>query len=156
MASLPPGRKFTVISDQRSLKYLIELREVQPQYQRCHTKLLGYDFEILYQSRLFNKAADALSCVPPVVECKTLTVPSLISVEKIHEEVLQDRDLCDIMKKLQTNPSSLPKYSFKQGQLLVKDRLVLSKNSSLIPNILHTYHDSVLGGHFGFGGAISV
>lgn len=34
--------------------------------------------------------------------------------------------------------------------LKYKGRLVLSRQSTLIPNILHTYHDSVLGGHSGF------
>ena len=55
------GKKFTIISDQKALKFLLEQREVQPQFQKCLTKLLGYDFEILYQPRLQNKAADALS-----------------------------------------------------------------------------------------------
>ena len=54
-------RKLTIISDQKALKFLLEQREVQPQFQKWLTKLLGYDFEILYQLRLQNKAADALS-----------------------------------------------------------------------------------------------
>lgn len=41
-------RKFTIISDQKALKLLPEQREVQPQFQKWLTKLLGYDFEILY------------------------------------------------------------------------------------------------------------
>ncbi|KAA0051159.1 Transposon Tf2-6 polyprotein [Cucumis melo var. makuwa] len=54
------GRRFTIVSDQKALKFLLEQREVQPQFQKWLTKLLGYDFEILYQPRLQNKAADAL------------------------------------------------------------------------------------------------
>ena len=46
------GRRFTIVSDQKALKFLLEQREVQPQFQKWLTKLLGYDFEILYQSGL--------------------------------------------------------------------------------------------------------
>ena len=35
-------------------------------------------------------------------------------------------------------------------QLLYKGRLVLPKTSVLIPSLLHTFHDTVLGGHLGF------
>lgn len=55
------GRKFTITSDQKILKFLLEQREVQSQFKKWLTKLLGYDFEILYQSGLQNKDADALS-----------------------------------------------------------------------------------------------
>lgn len=62
------SNKFTVISDQKALKFLIEQRAVQPQVQRWLTKLLGYDFKILYQLGLNNKAVNALSRVTPTAE----------------------------------------------------------------------------------------
>lgn len=52
-------KKFMVISDQKTLKFLIEQREVQAQFQSWLTKLLGNDFEILYQPGLQNKATDS-------------------------------------------------------------------------------------------------
>lgn len=55
------SRKFTIISYQKALKFFLEQRGVQPQFQKWLTKLLSYDFEILYQPGLQNKAADALS-----------------------------------------------------------------------------------------------
>ena len=42
------------------------------------------------------------------------------------------------------------KYQWNNGRLLYKGRMVLSLNSSLIPRVLHTFHDSILGGHSGF------
>lgn len=54
-------------ADQRSLKFLLEQRVIQPQYKKWIAKLLGYSFEVMYKLRLKNKAADALSRVPYTV-----------------------------------------------------------------------------------------
>lgn len=75
------GRTFTILSDQKALKFLLEQREVQSQFQKWLTKLLGYDFEILYQPGLQNKAADALSRVEPTAELKTITTTGIVDID---------------------------------------------------------------------------
>ena len=45
------GIIFLVKTDQRSLKFLLEQRVIQPQYQKLISKLLGYSFEVLYKTR---------------------------------------------------------------------------------------------------------
>lgn len=55
-----------------------------------------------------------------------------------------------IIAELSTDGDSDSKFDLQLGVLKYKGRLVLSKNSSLIPAIWNIYHDSVLGGHSGF------
>ncbi|KAL0549151.1 hypothetical protein IC582_013632 [Cucumis melo] len=144
------GRRFTIMLYQKALKFLLEQREVQPQFQKWLTKLLGYDFEILYQPGLQNKTVDALSRKDTTLELQTMTTTGIVDMETVAKEVEKVAELHKIVEQLQRNPPIEGKYKWENGRLLYKDRVVLSNSSSLIPSLLHTFHDSILGGHSGF------
>ncbi|KAL0540053.1 hypothetical protein IC582_024281 [Cucumis melo] len=97
------GRRFTIISDQKALKFLSEQREVQPQFQKWLTKLLGNDFEILYQPGLQNKAADALSRMDHQLELKAMSTAGIVDMETVTKEVDKDEELQLIAQQLQTD-----------------------------------------------------
>ena len=143
-------KEFTIISDQKALKFLLEQREVQPQFQKWLIKLLGYDFEILYQPGHQNKAANALSRIEQPLELKTMTTTGIVNMELVDEEVQQDDELKKIIEELKQKKDETSKYRWENGKLWYKNRIVLSKHSSLILNLLHTFHNSVLGGHSRF------
>lgn len=55
------GCRFTIYTDQKSLKIMLDQRDVSMDYWNWLTKLLGYDFEILHKVRVENKVAGRLS-----------------------------------------------------------------------------------------------
>ena len=55
------GRNFKVKTNHDSLKHFFEQRLSSEEQQKWVTKMLGYDFEIVYKKRKLNVVADALS-----------------------------------------------------------------------------------------------
>ncbi|TYK03080.1 ty3-gypsy retrotransposon protein [Cucumis melo var. makuwa] len=143
------GHHFVVFTDQKALRYILEQRELIPGIQKWLMKLMGFDFEIFYRAGPENKAADALSRIPIEAQLNVIAVPSILDVKVVEKEIQEDAKLKAIFEKVLTDLDSSPRYSVRQGQLFYKGRLVLSKTSSLLPTILHTFHDSVIGGHSG-------
>ncbi|XP_022154744.1 uncharacterized protein LOC111021922 [Momordica charantia] len=108
------GQRFIVRTDQQALKYLLEQKIVQPEYQKWVSKLLGYDFEIQYRPGLENKAVDALSRLPHISQLTALSTPTLIDVNVIKTEVAEDPEFTKILEELQKDPDSVPRYSLQQ------------------------------------------
>ncbi|KAL0545922.1 hypothetical protein IC582_015819 [Cucumis melo] len=143
------GHRFVVYTDQKALRHILEQREIVPGVQKWLMKLIGFDFEIRYRAGPENKAADALSRMPFEAELNAITVPSLLDITVIEKEVQADEKLKAIFDRIVADPDCVPRYTIRQGKLFYKGRLVISRTSSFIPTILHTFHDSVLGGHSG-------
>lgn len=74
------GRKFTIYTDQQSLKSLTNQTIQTPEQQKWLSKLVGYDFQIIYWPGKLNHAADALSRTPDVVMLPLL--PGVMSSSK--------------------------------------------------------------------------
>ena len=149
------GRRFTVRTDQHSLKYLLEQREVTLDYQRWLTRIMGYDFEIEYKVGSENKVADGLSRIVHT-ENKTdasalmaLTVPANLQIHDLYSEIDGDSQIQALLQKLRKKQPVKAGYAIVADRLFYKKRLVLPKESRFIPLILLEYHDGVLGGHSG-------
>lgn len=90
------GRRFLVYTDQKSLKFLLDQRDVSMDYQKWLTKLLGFDFEIVYRAGVENKAVDGLSRIPQAQNFTVerllgaLTVSTNLQIQDIFEEVDAD------------------------------------------------------------------
>jgi hypothetical protein len=100
------GRHFKVKIDHDSLKYFLEKRLSLEEKQKWVTKMLGYDFEIIYKKGKQNIVVDALSrkeedtngllCV--------ISIPQSDWVEEARIEWKQDEKVCKIIQQLQEDP----------------------------------------------------
>jgi hypothetical protein len=111
---------------------------------------MGYDYEIEYRRGKENVAADALSR-PASHEIFTMVVSSVSSniMEAITNSWQGDPYLLSIIHDLQSTPGSHPHYSWVNGHLNRKGKIVVGRDLELQSKIISLYNSSALGGHFG-------
>ena len=113
--------------------------------------MLGYSFEVVYKPGVENRAADALSRKPEEVQLFGLSIPVTVDLDVIKREVFQDSKYMKIIRQIEQGEElQVNSYALQKGLLMYKNRLVIVKQSSLIPVILDTFHNSTVGGHSGF------
>lgn len=69
--------EFILKTDQKSLAFLDEQRLTTPWQHKALIKLLGFQFKICYKKGVENRAADALSRVPPGPHQEVLAISNL-------------------------------------------------------------------------------
>eukprot|EP00253_Pinus_taeda_P017399 PITA_17399 len=146
------GRHFKVKTDHDSLKYFLEQRLSSEEQQKWVTKMLGYDFQIIYKKGKQNVVANALSRKDEDVEELLCTI-SIIQpdwINEAREEWKNDEEVGELIRKLQQDSSTFDTLSWKNDSLWYKGRLYLCTNSQLKQKILLELHASPLGGHSGF------
>jgi hypothetical protein len=98
------------------------------------TKMLGYDFEIIYKKGKQNMVVDAFSRkyskYTRVLLC-AISIPQSDWVEEARIEWKQDQNIWNIIQKLQEEPSALDKFMWKNDLLWYQDHLYLCNNSQL-------------------------
>ena len=97
------GRHFKVKTDHDSLKYFLEQRLYLEEQQKWVTKMLGYDFEMIYKKVKQNLVADALSRKGEDFEALRYAI-SIIqpdSIDKSMDEWKNDEKIWTFIQKLQ-------------------------------------------------------
>lgn len=149
------GRRFLVRTDQQSLKYLLDQREITLDYQRWLTRILGYEFDIEYKVGSENKVADGLSRIDHAAKGENglsllaLTVPVSLQLQDLYRELDENTEIQMTIQKLTAGEQVKPGFSVVHGRLFYKQKLVLPATLAQIPLILQEYHDSMMGGHAG-------
>jgi hypothetical protein len=135
--------------DHDSLKYFLEQRLSSEEQQKWVTKILGYDFEIVYKKGKKNVVADALSRKDEDVEaflCAISTIQPDWIIEA-RDEWKNDEKVWTLIQRLQQDSSVSDTFTWKNDSLWYKDRLYLCKNSQLKQKVLLELHTSPVGGH---------
>ena len=140
------GQHFIVYTDQKSLKFLLDQRIGGEEQNKWVAKLMGYDFEIRYKVGSKNKVADALS---RKIQFSSLTTTVSVDWEGLEDEVQSDERLRCIIQQILQGRDPPAGFALVNGKLRYKGRMVISKNSKWIPQILQEFHDSKVGGHSG-------
>lgn len=149
------GRRFIVHTDQKSLEFLLDQREVTMDYQKWLIKLFLYDFQIVYKQGSENKAADRLSRIHhPVLssfalQFFALTVPSVLQLQDLYKEIAEDDELQSVIAACLADPNAHPHHKVVEGRLWYKNRLVLPPSSSNLSLLLEKFYCSLMGGHSG-------
>ena len=111
---------------------------------------MGYDFDILYNPGVTNKAADALSRREPTsVILGTICSYNVVDWEAVNTLVDQDPFLSSIKQRVMQGETVLQGFSVEGGKLFYKGRFVLPKSAPFTHTLLKHYHDSPTGGHLG-------
>lgn len=91
------GGHFIIRTDQRSLKYLTQQREIASDYQKWVGKLMGYDFEVPYKPGTSNRVADALSRK----SCGEVKLGVMISSKTVdRDEVNKEKEADGVLEKI--------------------------------------------------------
>ncbi|CAL9231368.1 unnamed protein product [Arabidopsis halleri] len=141
------GRRFTIQTDQRSLRFLLEQRILTPEQQKWMSKLDGYDYAITYKPGVTNKVADALSRRSHSPCLNTICSQQASLWEELRQLQPVDPYLLRVGKLADTAPGQ--PYSKRNGLVCFKNRVVIPPSSPIIRSLLQEYHDSLAGGHSG-------
>lgn len=114
-------------------------------------KLLGLQYKILYRKRVDNKVVDALS-QRPISEDVLLSTDNSIQctwMQHIIKSYEGDAQVLNLITHLSIDAKAHQGYSYRDGLLFFKDKIVVGSYGSLRKQLLELYHNSQLGGHSG-------
>jgi hypothetical protein len=119
------------------------------EHQKWVTKMLDYDYEIIYKKWKQNVVEDALSRKDEYVESFLCDI-SIIQPDwiiKERDEWKKDKKVWTLIQRLQQDSSASYTFTWKNDSLWYKDHLYLCNNSQLKQKVLLELHTSLVGGH---------
>ncbi|KAJ0444029.1 putative nucleotidyltransferase, Ribonuclease H [Helianthus annuus] len=142
-------KHFTIRTDQKSLKHLLEQKITTPLQHTWLSKLMGYDYSIVYKKGVDNGAADALSRIHGAALFQmALSSYEPLLLGRIKESVLKDNAAQELIQKLQQG-EVIDKYTWDGEFIRRKNKLWIPNDEQLRKDILVICHSSPQAGHSG-------
>lgn len=150
------GRHFFIYTDHRSLKELITQTIQTPAQHRWLTKLLGFDYEIVYTPGKTNLVADALSRVdvPSLTYIQVVSEAQPLMLEQLRIFYASDPVGQQLTRKFTSLKPDSP-FKLHQGLWFYKGRLFIPSETQFRTQLLQEFHTSPVGGHSGVKGTLA-
>jgi hypothetical protein len=110
---------------------------------------LGLNYTVEFKQGRTNKVADALSRVTHSSEILAMSTVIPKWIEQVTTSYEQDNHCSELISKLTIDPQVVQHFTFSNGLLRYKGKLFIGGNGDLQQQLLHSFHNSALGGHSG-------
>jgi len=147
------GRKFVLMSDIISLKYLFDQQNLNARQARWLAFLSEYEFEIKHIKGKENKVADALSRHANLLYMAAYSSYETNLEEQIKSAAKKDEKYQELMQKLSEGSESNEDNRYKisrNGLLMCKNRLYVPNSAAVKAMILDEAHKKPYSGHPGY------
>lgn len=130
------GQPFTIKTDQEAIKHLLSQKITTLMQQKWLTKLLGFDYTIVYKREKDNVVVDPLSRLHEeapiqVLEAKAITIVIPQWKVELKNSWEEDTDVQAILTRLAVDPTSESDYSLKYGDLRYQGKLYVIQGGNL-------------------------
>lgn len=151
------GRHFRIFTNQKSLRGLLAQTIQTPVQEKWLTKLLGFDYEILYTPGRSNQVVDALSRMPEPPEALFASLSSTQPriLDQLRAFYLESTSGRDLVAKLQQPGKHSKHFSIQQGLLYYNHRIFVPLETGLRPTLLEEFHTTPANGHSGVKGTLT-
>ncbi|GJW78613.1 ty3-gypsy retrotransposon protein [Tanacetum coccineum] len=147
------GHRFRIYTDHHSLKHILTQTIQTPDQQKWVTKLMGYDFEVLYKPGKENTVADALSRVD-IPSMLAISYPTATWLNDLRRYYSTDPQGKEFASSIIADPTVFPNHLLRDGLVFIAGKLFIPPISNIREQLLTEYHSSFIGGHAGINATV--
>lgn len=119
------GHSFTIVTDHQPLQHMLTQRIATPAQHKWVSKLLGYNYKVLYRAGHLNTVPDILSRRHEFCSIQAISSPIFDSVRGIDRACEIDPESSTIINDIKAGKEPRRGFSMQSGRLLYKNRVYI-------------------------------